>query len=597
MPLQPVPKNRTYGVMTLNGDLQLALGQLNQGRYKQALKLARAGGKRHKRHPAFANIEGIALSSLGKNRDAVGAFQKALRLDPEFNDARKNLAQALILLQKDDAALKLLNKYLSALPGDAGAWYLLGQTQMNLGDFDGAVHSAGQSLKLVQNQARVYNLRAIAQNCLGDEAQALADFEAALRCNPDDVETLVNISLPLARQTRFAEADQAARKAVALAPQHRGARLRLAMHLLESGDNDGARDAFHAVLDLSPGDPEAIEQLALLNGPSENEGLFKLARKTLDALPKQSPGAANLHFALARMALQRQDEAGYSQHLAQANGSLASRHPYDVQADEALFARLMARFSEPVERVAHSERRKPTPIYVLGLPRSGTTLTEAVLGAHPRVKALGERAVAGFLLADFMDSEMVFDPEHCRAFVAEDSARLPKLPESVDFYVDKMPENYRLIGFLATAYPDSPIVHVRRDPRDTALSMWQAHFSGQALGYSYDLETMAHRFNLYARLMKHWHSVFPGRIHEVRYESLVSDIDAQSHDLAGFCGLDWIEKMARPDQAAGQVLTLSAAQLRQPVHNRSVGRWQHHSDMLAPLIRKLDPDLWPEIQD
>ena len=183
-----------------------------------------------------------------------------------------------------------------------------------------------------------------------------------------------------------------------------------------------------------------------------------------------------------------------------------------------------------------------------------------------------------------------------RWFIAADRRMRPDLAPDTTIWVDKMPENYRLIGFLLTAYPNARIVNLIRDPRDVALSMWRAHFSGTALNYTYDLRAMAHRFNLYARAMAHWRRVFPGAILDLAYEDLVQDVDTASRRLAAFCGLDRHPAMLRPDLAAGQILTHSAGQLRQPVHARSIGGWRRHADELAPFIAGLDPALWPQVR-
>jgi len=170
---------------------------------------------------------------------------------------------------------------------------------------------------------------------------------------------------------------------------------------------------------------------------------------------------------------------------------------------------------------------------------------------------------------------------------------LPELPAGVSAFTDKMPENYRLIGFLKTVHPGARFVHLRRDPRDVALSMWRGHFSGSALNYTYDLRAMAHRFNLYAEIMAFWHRLLPGQILDLPYEEMTADPEVASRTLAAHCGLDWVPQMARPDETAEAVLTSSAGQLRQPVHRRSVGAWRTHAEALAPFIAGLDPALWP----
>lgn len=578
--------------MSFHADISAAQAHMQQGRFKPALKAAKSALKKQPKSAPAANLVGILLGRLGDHRQAAAMFQKSARLDPGFVDPRRNLAQTLILLGQPEPAATIARRLTDSDPGDAGAWYLLAQAELALGRLADAALAADRAVAADPGQARALNLRALLHDRQGRPIEAIADYRAALALDPDDVETLVNISLPLARQMRTDEALAAVRRAVALAPSHVGAGLRLAMQLEELGDAPGAAAEYRRVLDLAPDQPDAIEQLANLQDAEANRTLAPVARAALKSAPKASPGRAALLFALARIAQQAGD-GNADAALAEANAAMAAILPYDGAADRALNADLLARFPAPVP-AAPDRGDGPRPIYVLGLPRSGTTLTEAILGAHPRVAPLGERVGAGILLGPVIAGKQPFD---AAAFVDGDRRMLPELPDGTIAWVDKMPENYRLIGFLLSAYPDARIVHVTRDPRDIALSQWRGHFSGTALNYTYDLSAMAQRFNLYAQAMAHWHRVFPGAILDLSYEAMVADVDAASRRLADFCGLDWHPAMTRPDLAAGQVLTMSAGQLRQPVHGRSVGQWRRHAAMLAPFIAGLDPDLWPGIDD
>jgi len=578
--------------MTFESDMGLAQQKLQSGQYKHAHRAAKSAMKKSPRSPFAPNFAGIALGRMGKHREAVALFKKALKLDPHYHEARRNLAQSLILLGDVPTALTLLGKLVALTPKDADAWYLLAQAAAKAGQTERAEEAAGRSIECAPNQARAYNLRALMRDRLGQIGEALADYETALRLNPDDVETLINIGLPLARQTRYEEAMQAVRRAVELAPEHVGAGLRLAMQLVESGENEQAVSELRRVLEISPAHSEAIEQLAQLQNADQNRDLEPLARAALKMAPRKSIGRANLQFALARIAEQNGQRAEADDYLAGANRDMAAIQPYDSASDSTLNDRLLKRFDTPI---ASGMGDDPTPIYVVGLPRSGTTLAEAILGAHPDVVPLGERAAAGILLQSMIRDDLPFDTQAAVGFVASDRKLLPEMPKGTRAYVDKMPENYRLLGFLATAYPQAKFINLRRDPRDIALSMWRGHFSGTALAYTYDLKAMAHRFNLYASAMQHWRKTMPNTILDLHYEDMVDDIEAASRRIAEFCGLNWTAEMARPDQNAGQVLTLSATQLRQPVHNRSVGKWRQHETLLAPFLEGLDSMLWPEI--
>ena len=581
--------------MTLNNDLKAAFDFLNQGKFKLALKQSKGGMKRHKSHPDFPNIAGISLSGLGKHRDAVPYFKKALALAPGFHDARKNLAQTLLFLQQGEPAMKLLDRVLKDQPGDQAALYLQAQAHLVMNNPEAAIDTATKALARDARQPRMLRLRATAWNTLGDEKATLADYQAALKVNPNDADALQNASLLLARLMRQEEATGAAQRAVAVAPQNIEARRRLASQLISNGESEAAREQCLAILELDPKDSQVLEMLARLNSREQNAELLPIAQKALKAAPPRSQDRANAAFALARITDQAGDKQAFAAHNDEANACMAAQSPYDYEGSERQFSRIMAAFPEVIP-AAEATQDGPRPIYVVGMPRSGTTLTETVIGLHPQVFPLGERGVPSFLLHPFVDKDQDFTPEAALHFVGEDISRLPEMPEGTTAYVDKMPDNYRLLGYLLTAYPQARFVHLCRDPRDVAMSIWRGYFSGSSLTYAYDLKAMAHRFNLYGRLMQHWRRVMPGQLYDLRYEDLVADIESESRKLAEFCGLDWVEDMAHPERHEGQVLTLSNTQVRQTVHTRSVGKWEKYADVLAPFIAGLDPEIWPEIK-
>lgn len=581
--------------MTVPPPFVVAQTQLMNEQYKPAFKTAKAAMARHPKDARFPNLAGVALCGLGQQREAVALFQKAIRLDPGLTDAQRNLAQTLILLEMADKALTMLDRTVAAHPGDEAAHYLRAQALSQLGRNAEAEAAASRALELGPRRPRSLNLRGVLRERLGLIDAALADFEAALTLAPNNVETLINISLPLARQTRHEAALEAAALAVALAPGHLGAGLRLAMAYVEAGRPEDAAAEYRRVLQLAPQNGEAIEQLAGLQDRAGNAALRPVAEAALKRAAARSPDRAALRFALARIAEQAGETADATRHLAEANREMARVLPYDAAADSALSRTIMARFPE-APAAAEATAEAVTPIYVLGLPRSGTTLAEAILAAHPGVKGLGEQIAAGRFFYPLIEADRPIGAAELAEFRATERRLHPRLPEGARAFVDKMPENYRLVGFLKAAHPGARIVHLRRDPRDVALSMWRGHFAGSALNYTYDLKAMAHRFNLYAEIMAFWHSRFPGQILDLAYEEMTADVEGTSRRLADYCGLDWVPQMARPHETETAVLTLSATQLRQPVHRRSVGRWRPHADMLKPLIDGLDPALWPGLE-
>lgn len=573
--------------MSLNSDLGAALTHAKAGRHKAAIKAARAGMKRHKTHPAFPNIVAIGLCSTGKPREALGFFQKALKLDPGFHDARRNLAQALVSLEDFDTAARVAARLAAALPDDPSAWHLLGLAQAEGGHLAEADTSLTKGIGIAPRNASLLTLRGSVRKQQGQEALALQDLQGALRAAPNNLGVMLQTADLLARSAQEDAAVLLLERAVAQAPNDPDTRMRQAMQYQAMGRSDDAIAAFQIVLHLRPGDALALENLSLILPLAKAETVQTAAQ---DAM-RDAKGAAraSLLFALAHLARRQADADSAADLYAQANAQVAALTPYQAQRETDLNAALMARdWIAPPDL----EPITPAPVYIVGLPRSGTTLAEAILGAHPSVAPLGERRV-GDLLFPIIHDPAPFDSAAIQRFRAADLALLPDMAPGITAYTDKLPENHRMIGPLLAAYPDCRIIHMQRDPRDLALSLWQGHFGEGALAYAYDWAAMAHRFNLYASIMAHWHRTHPGRILDVRYEDLVGDVTATGQKMAAFCDLSWVDQMAHPDQNASQILTLTAYQLRQPVHQRSVGKWQDHGALLAPFLAALDPELWP----
>lgn len=577
--------------MQSRNDLSAAQDYLRQGNYKKALKAALAAARKSAKNPQPFNIAGLSASALGKPKEAAGYFQKALKLAPESVDLRQNLAQTLILAGRADQARALLSKLTGDHPGDWKGWYLKAQAELSLRRERDALVSVDQAIALGAKHATLYRLRHQINLSLGRTRDAIADLEAVLESDPNDVQALTQLSLPLARQLRTDEALGVVSRAVAIAPHDLAARYRLGLQLSEMGDHSRAASQFRAILDHDPGHAGALEQLAHILPNAEAAELAPRIRTALDAMGKPSEERAALMFALSSSFEKAGDAAQADRMLTLANKDMARLFPYDAREDAAVTQAILDRFplSPPIKELPATD---PAPIFVLGLPRSGTTLVEAMLGMHSAVAPLGEQGFAGFILRDMIETDEPFDQEMAQMLHDEQRVMLPDLPLGARAYVDKMPENYRLVGFLKAAFPNARIISLRRDPRDIGLSMWRAHFSSSALSYAYDWKAMAAKFNLFAGSMARWSNLLGDDLLEVRYEDLVASPDDVGQKLTAFCGLDWQPQMARPEESTSQILTLSATQLRQPVHAGSVGKWKSAPDQCGALVSGLDVALW-----
>jgi len=569
------------------------MSQLQAGDFTRAVKAARAAHKKFPKEPYFANLAGMALAQSGNEREAAVFFNKALRLNPKEQNYQNNLLQALVMSNQHEKVQALVDKLRAKRQDTSGLDYFLALSFMRSGRGAKALETVAKALQTNPDHADAHNLRGMLLSDMGRDAEAVAAYQASLAVAPHVADTLSNLSLPLSRLNRIDEGLAALERSLQINPSHLNALHRYAIQLNEAGRSEDAKAALHRLLQRYPTHGEALYQLAQMQTAGENAVLLPQVTKALDQLSNTAPERVLLNFALSVIQWQAGDMQAAARALKAANGQFARQHPFDIVRETQEMADILALFPQQGGQAPAVTKPQdgPVPVFVLGQPRSGTTLTEQILTAHPQVAGFGELATVGRLVAQVLQDGQGFDPQ---AFADGYLKGLPDMPEGTAAFVDKMPANYRYIGFLANAMPQARFVWLQRDPRDVALSMWRTYFPAPAMGYTFDLQAMAMVANMHQQYLAHWQALFPDRILAIRYEDIVADVKGSSRQLADFCGLDWVEDMTRPERNTAAVRTASVGQVRQGVHRRSVGGWTRLETSLQPFVDGLDRRLWPE---
>lgn len=575
----------------MTNDLPAIARKIQSRQFGSAAKLALRNHRKSPGNPEFAKLAGIAQHEMGKHAEAAGNLAKALKTAPNDPIARQYLIKCYVALGQEDRASAALARWLAKAPDDAELLILRAGCHLDSGRFDRIIADTTHALRTRPGMTKARMLRAFALSETGNLQAATEDYRAALQTDPHNPEIALNLGTCLNRRQRFEDAAEVFANAIKTNPGHPELRYNLGRSLMERGAFETAKTHFREALRLYPGYFEAFQHLVELRTKDETPGLIAAAKTQLNAAPLDDNARTTLENAVGIMALDMGDGDTARTYIEQSNARRARTHPYDPQAQDHLFGHIISRFPADHERPADAVQTSPAPIFIVGLPRSGTTLTEQILSAHSDVAGLGELDTFERIAQTALAGDSAPGAAGARAYLNG----LPELPAGTIAFVDKTPHNYHHVGFLLDAFPNARIVDVQRDPRAVAYSMWQRHLIGSGTYYTSRLDWIAHAANLYKRYMNHWRTLWPGQIMTVTYEKMVSDLSATSRALAAFCNLEWQDTMAHPERNNRTVRTASITQVRTEVHTGALTKWQAHADMLRPFTEILEPDLWPDI--
>ncbi|MGH8161870.1 MAG: tetratricopeptide repeat-containing sulfotransferase family protein [Gammaproteobacteria bacterium] len=505
---------------------------------------------------------GWAFREMGEFERSLECLQRARVLAPDDEHTLYPLAQTLLMLQRGGEIAPDLARHLDQGCEDWKAWRLLGQCREQDRDWSGAIGAYTEACRLAppgEAAARIARGMAACKN--GHYREGEKDFHAALEADPESIEARLGLADLAGQNGDFARAEQLLRQAL-------------------------ARD---------PDQYSAWTQLSSIHPSTPDESLVA-ELEAAQARAEGRPEAWRLDFALGRVRERLGDyDAAFA---AYAHGNQSQVHaPYDREGRLAYTADIIENLDrEFVARdIGAAAASGPTPIFVCGMPRSGTTLVETILASHPDVSAGGEQRHMHDRLQQMLDAETGYPGGQLRALPDEtlgDIARgwresLIDPAAGRARVTDKMPGNFAFLGLVHLVFPSAPIVHVRRDPRDTGFSCFATALP-EAHNFA-TLESIGHFYRLYECLMAHWRRTLgDDRIIEVEYEKLVGSPESEIRRLLAVLGLDWDPRCLDFHRTPRNVNTASVWQVRQPLYSTSIGRWRRFERHLGPLMAELD---------
>lgn len=493
--------------------------------------------------------------------------------------------------------LQLAGELQPLVPQDAMAPFMAGIAHMQLQELPNAVEMLQVATMLEPQRADflAQYAKALALTRRFQEARSAAD--RAIAIGQADPMTLDTLGVVYSQSHAYEQSVAAFRRLVTLVPNHPKARFNLAYALIATGDESAAEQELEQCIRLDPGFWIAHLHLAQLRKQTVENNHVERLRALVQRHPNQPGAQLYLNIALAKEYDDLGEHVAAFQHYRRGKSVGRERRIHSVARDEAIFQRLHASF--PTAPAAVGEAWG-APIFVIGMPRTGTTLLDRMLSRHPDVYSAGE-------LQDFPatlqrqyggDVPLLLDPSLPARVQGIDWQQLganylaSTMPhaEHAKHFIDKLPHNFLYAGFIASALPKAKIICLRRHPLDTCLGNFRHLFEQETsyYDYSFDLLDIGRYYVGFDRLMAHWCRVFPGRILEIRYEDLVTEQEPSVHRLLQFCGLPWDDACLQSERNAAPVNTPNAWQVRAPVYRDAMGRWTKYAAQLSELRALLE---------
>lgn len=625
------PKKQTHGQPDTSSALVAKGYRLHQaGKVREAEALYQQSLHKNPNNADTNNVYGLLCIQTNRFKTASKLIQKALTAEPDNPQSHYNLGIACNALGDADGAEKHFRKAISLSPGNFQALNSLAVILRRQGKQDNAVETLKSALKVNPYYAEAHCNLGINFQEMGKANLSRSSFKRALEINPDLVEALNGLAeisidqglfkdaissakLALKKKPEYSEAHNTLgvalnkqgktkdaiasfKRASELSPNHAEALINLGISLEQSGDLQQAAESYQRTIKANPGFSRARYLLAHLKNRTSSKGEILDALSLIQDEKTSTPSKINLAFALACGYESRQQYEDAFKYLEFGHQLKRNKLPFDLRKETRYFQALSDIFNTEffVKHATIATHDQPV-VFIVGMPRSGTSLTEQILASHSAVYGAGEQNLIAAAKRQVSRNTGLSFPQNCSLLKNKTIEKLgcnylselKQLSPEAEVITDTNPMNFLNIGLIATLLPNAQFINCMRNPMDNCLSIFK-HLLAEPHAYSHDLESLGAYYNLYRRLMRHWHATLPGRIYDLPYEALVADSENEIRKLLEFCNLPFEENCLQFHRTARVVRTPSASHVRQPLYTNTIDLWKRYEQQLAPLHTALN---------
>ena len=503
--------------------------------------------------PALLDILGGAHKLLGNLPDAQETLQKAAELNPSSHQIQNNLGAVLKSAGKLDDAIVAYQNAVTLKPDYFEAHYQLG------------------SIFLEQSELE----------------DAISAYREVLRLEPDHFDAYCDLATALRENGELDESLSTYQKALALKPKSAKAYFNMASALKEKGDIDEAVSNYQKALELRPNFPACYAEATALRGFPVDEKIEEKIRTLSEGAAPDALEQRPLKIALYNVCNRLGEYQEAFNWLVEGAEVRRKELNYTIQQDYDLFQNIFDKTPPYLKNYQFTYKASKTPIFIVGMPRSGTTLTEQIVSSHSSVFGAGELTIFPKIVMPLIKRKEFEDKQVLRLRVKYLEG-IEALADDSAFVTDKMPHNFRFLPMICASLPEAKIVHIYRSPQATCWSNFTSNFRSAQLGYSFNLDDAVKYYKLYTSLMSHWSSALRDKIFHLSYEELINDQEFQTRRLMNYLNLEWEEDVLSPHKNTKSVRTASAEQVRQPIYKNSSEKWMQYEPFLSTEFKTLE---------
>ena len=570
--------NKVNQINLSRAQLGPVINLINSGQIKKAIGAINPLIQKYPNAPILFNLLGICFNSISKFEDAIKMFAEATKINSNY----------------------------------AEAFYNLGSVQKKLGRFQEAIESYKRAIQITPNYLDAHNNLGNIYKDLGLLNDAIESYEWAISYGPKYAIAHINLA-SIYSSYDLEKALHHYQEAISIEPNFPEAHYSLGTVFSSLGQKDESMKSYEKALELRSDYVEAHNALSTIKKYKKNDPQIKQMKNLLKQTNLMLSDKISLNFALAKASEDLENHKDFFKFLNEGNQLNKEKLNYSIDSDLEGISNIRNIFINSKGSAPKSNLKKgmPRPIFIVGMPRSGTSLVEQIISSHTEVYGAGEldflsrsilkeihTEVYGAGELDFLSKNVLKEikPDNIKKIDSKEFFEkitnnyyrsLSSFNISEDIFTDKMPLNFRFIGFILSAFPEAKIVHLKRDPIATCWSIYKHYFKSNGNGYASNFDDLSSYYLMYKGLMDFWHKTFPNQIYDISYEDLTLSQEKETRKLLNYCDLSWDDRCLNFHKNTRAVHTTSGFQVREKMYQGSSEAWRKYEQYLEPLILKI----------